>query len=930
MSERRRSGRGGKGGQRGGKGGAGGAARGERGGGGGARGGGSHGRRQRIPYYAVHWSQKDVKEGLRNHTLVEGALKILAKNRNKAFVRVAGLPVDVFVEGDKLRNRALDGDRVAVQLQPHAQWTPRDSTAAAVAELAAAPAAPPTPPDAALIAAVGAAEASGGVVVAGGGGGPAAGDGAGTGTGDDERLSERLWRSAAVEAVLGEGAAGGAGAAAADEDDESDDCSAVEFLDAPADVQAAVRRGELQPRGRVVAILEQVHSRIAVGVLRPMMDDHPAGAPIPPRASFVSVHPLDKRVPYVLIPRAEAPAEFLTDPSAYGRMLREVAITGWEAGSRFPIGTLRAEFGLAGTVAAETAALLYEHGISDADFSDAVKACLPIEVQEKRPWKIPEEEIAKRRDLRDYRIFSIDPFSARDLDDALHVKDMGGGLYEVGVHIADVSYFVRPGTALDEEAARRCTSTYLIQKVIPMLPRPLCEDLCSLNPNEDRLAFSCIWTMHDNGAMAEGPAWFGRTIIRSCAKLDYGLAQRFIDGDITEDRARDPAAVTEEEWPADRRPTGGHTLVDVIRDVLALQTVASSRRRARFASGALALHSVQLSFNLGPEPNLVPVEPPTSYPIRDSNRLIEEYMLMANYLVAQEIALKTGSRAVLRNHPPPDEKGIKEFRDTCAAIGIEVDISSAAGLHASLERVRRSFAGESGRTLVGVLEQLAIGAMNRAMYFAVGDKPMSEWRHYALGIPYYTHFTSPIRRYADVMVHRLLQATLEGGGEIEAMGAALEALPSAAELGRAAEQCNQQKEAADNAQQDSSRVFLAIYLDANPTVVDGVVSDMGEKSFKVTIPAWGLEQQIFLDKCGLAGRLDSAGRSRRLHLRPLNGDEPDPASPGALRVDMFTPVRVRLEGDLKVVPVAIQAKLVSIDARGADTVDIAAWLGARR
>uniref|UniRef100_A0A7S1C3L7 RNB domain-containing protein n=1 Tax=Bicosoecida sp. CB-2014 TaxID=1486930 RepID=A0A7S1C3L7_9STRA len=239
--------------------------------------------------------------------------------------------------------------------------------------------------------------------------------------------------------------------------------------------------------------------------------------------------------------------------------------------------------------------------------------------------------------------------------------------------------------------------------------------------------------------------------------------------------------------------------------------------------------------------------------------------------------------------------------------------------------------GPGGETLVGVLEQLAITSMNRAQYFAVCDTPRREWAHYALGIPYYTHFTSPIRRYADVMVHRLLQATLEGGDDVEAMAAALDALPPATELARACERCNTQKQAADDAQNDSARVFLAIYLDAHPTEVDCIVSDVGEKSFKATIPAWGLEQQIYLDKCGLEGRLDQSGKAKRLFLRAAGRDEPPAGAADALHLEVFTPVRVRLLGDLKVVPVAIAARLVSCSktgAAGGEQVDVEAWVRA--
>ena len=197
--------------------------------------------------------------------------------------------------------------------------------------------------------------------------------------------------------------------------------------------------------------------------------------------------------------------------------------------------------GEAGSIEAETQALLLQNNINSNPFTIEQLSCLQgvlggvdINFTTGRDlnWQIPVDEIAKRKDLRSYRIFTIDPPTAKDLDDALHITKLSDGTYEIGVHIADVSYFLEEGTPLDDEAKKRATSTYLVQKVIPMLPPILCEQLCSLNPNVDRLAFSCIWIMNKDGSLSDKPVWYGRTVIRSCAKLDYPTAQRMIDGII--------------------------------------------------------------------------------------------------------------------------------------------------------------------------------------------------------------------------------------------------------------------------------------------------------------------------------------------------------------------------------------------------------------
>ena len=353
---------------------------------------------------------------------------------------------------------------------------------------------------------------------------------------------------------------------------------------------------------------------------------------------------------------------------------------------------------------------------------------------------------------------------------------------------------MRPGTALDKEAQRRCTTVYLVNMVIPMLPPLLCECLCSLNPSVDRLAFSAIWRMHADGSLVdEDPAgtsgypWFGRTVIRSCCKLDYATAQRMIEGTISADQSND--AIPGEVWATDRRPTDGHTIKGVVESTLGLARIAAARRTARFAGGALALHKVKLIFHKDPTTgNPVGVG---SYPIKDSNRLVEEYMLLANYLVAQQMLQRAGGRALLRRHPSPQARKFGEFLATMARCGIPVDGRTAGTLAASLRELhhvgedsaRAAAAAGAGapaaagemvpdestpeQQLAAVVELLATGPMCPAQYMAAGHFEADDWRHYALNIPYYTHFTSPIRRYADTLVHRVLADTLmrseEGG-----------------------------------------------------------------------------------------------------------------------------------------------------------------------
>lgn len=234
----------------------------------------------------------------------------------------------------------------------------------------------------------------------------------------------------------------------------------------------------------------------------------------------------------------------------------------WSETSKLPWGHNVRFIGEAGVIHAETRALLAQNGVDHGDFPRTViqelRGFLPesdyggvdvgANVRGSR-WTIPDEEIAKRRDLRNQRIFTIDPTGARDLDDALSVTKLSDGTIEMGVHIADVTYFVRPNTNLDREARRRATTVYLVQKAIPMLPPLLCEELCSLNPLVDRLTYSCIWRMHPDGTLVDEPAWFGRTVIRSCCKLDYQTAQNMIEGYI---RPENASSAPPQLWDPDR------------------------------------------------------------------------------------------------------------------------------------------------------------------------------------------------------------------------------------------------------------------------------------------------------------------------------------------------------------------------------------------
>jgi exoribonuclease R len=320
---------------------------------------------------------------------------------------------------------------------------------------------------------------------------------------------------------------------------------------------------------------------------------------------------------------------------------------------------------------------------------------------------------------------------------------------------------------------------------------------------------------------------------QSCARLDYATAQNIIEKKV----AYGENEVDEELWPKSRRPTGDHTIDKVAADVRLMNLVAQARRRLRFENGALALNSVKLSFQLdgdGETPLLC-----KPYEIRDSNRLVEEYMLLANYLVAQQLVTHAGGRACLRNHEPPLYDSLEKVAELAkVAIGFIIDISSSEALQRSLNRLGRQCKDEL--VLKCITEMLKV-PMKPANYLAAGSASANEWAHFALNIPYYTHFTSPIRRYADVIVHRLLQATLDGNVDDFKL--------DQKQINQICSRCNEKKDGSRKAQERSDVVFLALYLRRHPLKSQmGVVLSIGIKTFTVFVPNLGISSLIFLDE----------------------------------------------------------------------------------
>ncbi|KNC47908.1 uncharacterized protein AMSG_11793 [Thecamonas trahens ATCC 50062] len=650
---------------------------------------------------------------------------------------------------------------------------------------------------------------------------------------------------------------------------------------------------EPQPTGSVVAILDDSRRPATlIGMFKPSRRD----GRVTPDDRAVLFQPLDKKQPRLLVPiaskqaRKVLPNDFLENFDEYTGTMFQVNFDSWSEDSRYGYGRVVAKLGKLGSVANEERAILLANSVKDEPFTgrvlrelDAFAAEVEAAAASDAPdgssasspaaglgagstrWPIPAEELAKRRDFRGHRVVSIDPLTARDLDDALSVEVIDDEHVEIGVHIADVTYFVREGTPLDDEAAERSTSVYLVSRVIPMLPRMLCEQLCSLQPGVERLTFSAVFKMNlKTGAVVD--RWFGRSVIKSCAQMAYEHAQMLIDGD-------------ELPVPEDGGPVlfNGVSAADVAADVLVLRDLSRKLRARRFASGALSLHNPKLAFKLNED-----MTEPIGwhiYEIRESNKLIEEFMLLANREVAKFIHSAFPETALLRLHPPPQERKMTEVIDTLAAAGYTIDASSSGSLHASLQRIGEGTT-QRDRDVYAVVMDLLASPMQSAQYFCTADHDENEFRHYALAFDHYTHFTSPIRRYPDCVVHRLLAAAL--GENQPGLAPARDAKAVTA----IADHANEKKYNAKQASTASGLSYLCVFLANQPIRnMRTLVSGVGSSSFTLLAPGLSHDDRVYIADLAIhpdATTYDEDEKVLTLHWR----------DGGVSRIAMFEPVMV--------------------------------------
>ncbi len=464
-----------------------------------------------------------------------------------------------------------------------------------------------------------------------------------------------------------------------------------------------------------------------------------------------------------------------------------VNVLEWPDRAKNPIGEVVDVLGDAGNNTTEMHAILAEFGLPYKYPEQVEKAA------DKIPVEIPLSEINNREDFRNVPTFTIDPKDAKDFDDALSIRKVKDGIWEVGVHIADVTYYVQPGTIIDKEAESRATSIYLVDRTIPMLPEKLCNALCSLRPNEDKLCFSAIFEMNEEGEVRHSR--IVRTVIRSARRFTYEEAQNIIE-------------------------TGAG---DYKEEVLKLDHLAKMLRKKRFVHGAINFDRYEVKFEIDDKGKPVSVYFKES---KDSNKLIEEFMLLANKTVAEFVGKvgknKKAKTFVYRIHDLPDPDKLENFAEFIRRFGYKLKINGtktdvSKGINQLLDDVQ-------GKREQNLVETVAVRSMAKAQY------SVHNIGHYGLAFEYYTHFTSPIRRYPDMMVHRLLEKYLSGGRSV-----------SEIKYEDLCKHSSSMEQIAANAERASVKYKQVEFMaERMGMVFDGVISGVTE---------WGLYVEINENKC---------------------------------------------------------------------------------
>ena len=537
------------------------------------------------------------------------------------------------------------------------------------------------------------------------------------------------------------------------------------------------RRGK-KPEGEVVEVLERK------------------------RDEFVGVIQMHKNFGFVVCANPKMYVDLFVPKEKWGDAEEGdvvlVKMTDWPEKANNPYAKVVKVLGKPGEHNTEMHAILAEYGLP-TDF--------PIDVEtyaQKLDTSITEEEIAKRRDMRDVLTFTIDPRDAKDFDDALSYQELENGNYEIGIHIADVSHYLQEGTVLDEEAYSRATSIYLVDRVVPMLPEVLSNFACSLRPNEEKYTFSAVFTLNKKAEIIN--SWFGRTVTYSDKRMAYEEAQVIIE-------------TKGNTIPAEISLTGEEQTIDqpIVDAVLKLNELAKILREKRMANGAISFDKVEVKFHLNENDEPTGVYFKVS---KDANHLIEEFMLLANRKVSEFVG-KQKKTFIYRIHDEPDQDKLFNLQTVISKFGYGINFKSKDSISKSLNQLLSDVQGKKEQNMV---DTLTIRSMSKAAYST------ENIGHYGLAFDYYSHFTSPIRRYPDVMAHRLLQQYLDGAKSA-----------NEEEFEEKCVHCSQRENLAANAERDSIKYMQVKFMqDHKDEEFLGVISGVTE---------WGIYVEIVENKC---------------------------------------------------------------------------------